>query len=439
MPERYLKNTLTLPNIDDCDPAKFEKFIRYGVEKILSKFPATYDSRYYDVFVGYGGIAFMFFHLHQLFPDLTIAGDKVSLLCSTYLSASLSAVRNTSPKHLGFIGSHIGPLALAVVFYETIEKNTLESLKYLDIILDKYHSLLIKEDSNELLYGRAGYLYALIFIRKYCKDNKEIISRIENKKLKEIIELIIKDGRDGAKRMTVENLESKTVDDKITKPALMWSWHNAEYIGAIHGVAGIISIILQCGELAHPYLDELFQTTEWLAGLVQSNENYPARIQSTHDDLIQFCHGAPGIIVSFLKIYSLYPTHILSKNILSNVIAKTDLVWERGILKKGVTGLCHNTLGNAYAFLLTYLVTRDEVQLKRALAFGLYGGEWEVRTHKGEARVPDHPWSLFEGLGGGIIYWSDLLFIVKNVKQLDINSESVAQGKVIGFPCFTDL
>ncbi|CAG8718387.1 11845_t:CDS:2, partial [Dentiscutata erythropus] len=133
----------------------------------------------------------------------------------------------------------------------------------------------------------------------------------------------------------------------------------------------------------------------------------------------------PGIIVSFLKIYPLYPTHVSSKNILSNVLAKTDLVWERGILKKCVTGLCHNTL--------------DEVQLKRALAFGLYGGEWEVKTHKGEIRISDHPWSLFEDLCGGIIYWSDLVFVLKNAKQLGIDSESVAQGKVIGFPCFTDL
>ncbi|CAG8766113.1 1545_t:CDS:2 [Racocetra fulgida] len=248
MPERYLKNTLTLPNINDCDPAKIDKFIRYGVEKILSKFPATYDSRYYDVFV-----------------------------------ASLSAVQNSSPKHVGFIGSHIGPLALAVVVYETIEKNTPESLKYLDTILDKYHSLSLQEDSNELLYGRAGYLYALIFIRKYCKDNEEIMSRIRNDKLKEIIKLIIKDGRDGAKRIT----DLMTINDNVTKPALMWSWHNSEYIGAIHGVAGIITTILQCGELALPYMDELFQTIEWLIGIVQMDKNYPARIQSTHDDLIQ--------------------------------------------------------------------------------------------------------------------------------------------------------
>ncbi|CAG8852238.1 17156_t:CDS:2, partial [Racocetra persica] len=104
--------------------------------------------------------------------------------------------------------------------------------------------------------------------------------------------------------------------------------------------------------LAQPYFDELFQTIEWLTGLVPKDKNHSADTQSTNDYLIQFCHGAPGIVPAFLKIYSFL---------------------ERGILRKGATGLCHNTLGNAYTFLMTYLVIRDEEQLKRALAFGLYG------------------------------------------------------------------
>ncbi|CAG8834532.1 38204_t:CDS:2 [Gigaspora margarita] len=365
MSERYLQNTLTLPNINECDPAEFEKFIKDNVKVILSEYPNnTHD---FDVFNGYGGIAFMFFRLYQLFPDLKIEEDKVSLLCKKYLSASLSALRRSSHDHVGFLGSHVGPLALAVVVYETIEKNTQESLKYLDIILEKYHPLALKDDWNELLYGRTGYLYALIFIRKYCKNNEEIMARIGNEKLKEIIELIIKDGRNGA-----------VTYDKNTGPTLMWSWYGDEYIGAIHGV---------------------------------------------------------GIAPALLKVYSLHPTHPSSKNILSHAISKTDLIWERGILRKGATGLCHNTLGNAYTFLLTYLVTQDEKQLKRALAFGLYGSEWENKTRKGEIRVPDHPYSLFEGLAGGIVYLADLITVLKKVRQLDANE----QDEVVGFPCFTDL
>ncbi|CAG8648959.1 13201_t:CDS:2 [Racocetra persica] len=347
MSDRYLQNTLKLPNINECDPKKFEKFIVDNVDVILSQYPAANNTHDFDVFNGYGGIAFMFFRLHQLFPDLTINGNKVSLLCATYLSAALSAVRRSSQEHVGFLGSHVGPLALAVVVYETIENDTQKSLKYLDTILEKYHSLALKDDWNELLYGRTGYLYSLIFIRKYCKDNVEIMTRVGNEKLKEIIELIIKD-------------------------------------------AGIITIILHCEELAQPYFDELFQTIEWLTGLVPQDKNHPADTQSTDDYLVQ----------------------------------------------KGATGLCHNTLGNAYTFLMTYLVTQDEEQLKRALAFGLYGGEWEDKTRKGEIRVPDHPWSLFEGLAGGIVYWADLITVLKDVQQLGVSS---MQDKVVGFPCFTDL
>ncbi|CAG8470877.1 26295_t:CDS:2 [Dentiscutata erythropus] len=365
MSKRYLHNTLTLPNINECDPAKFEKFIIDNIEVILSQYSPANNTHNFDIYNGYGGISFMFFHLHQLFPDLTINENKVSLLCTTYLSASLSAVRRSSPEHVGFLGSHVGPLALAVVVYETIENDTQKSLKYLEIILEKYHSLALNDDWNELLYGRTGYLYSLIFIRKYCKDNKEIMTRIGNEKLKEIIDLIINDGR---KRVTTDNT--------ITRPALMWSWYGDEYIGAIH-----------------------------------------------------------GIVPAFLKIYSLYPTHPSSKNLLSHAIAKTDLVWEHVILRKGATGLCHNTLGNAYTFLTTYLVTRDEEQLKRALAFGLYAGEWKDKTQRGEIRVPDHPWCLFEGLAGGVVYWADLITVLKHV-QLGVN---IMQDKVVGFPCFTAL
>ncbi|CAJ0765935.1 6343_t:CDS:1, partial [Entrophospora sp. SA101] len=76
--------------------------------------------------------------------------------------------------------------------------------------------------------------------------------------------------------------------------------------------------------------------------------------------------------------------------------------WKYGILKKGLTGLCHNAIGNAYSFLLLYLATKDELQLQRALAIGLHAGNWEEETRKGSIKVPDRPWSLWEGLAGGV-------------------------------------
>jgi hypothetical protein len=40
----------------------------------------------------------------------------------------------------------------------------------------------------------------------------------------------------------------------------------------------------------------------------------------------------------------------------SEAIAASDVVWERGLLKKGV-GLCHGISGNAYLFLYLFRVT----------------------------------------------------------------------------------
>jgi hypothetical protein len=149
------------------------------------------------------------------------------------------------------------------------------------------------------------------------------------------------------------------------------------------------------------------------------------------------CHGAPGIVPAFLKIYELYPERATSSILLSAAIKSSDLIWERGILKKGLTGLCHNALGNAYSFLLLHLVTKDEKQLQRALAFGFYASQWEKETKKRHVKVPDRPWSLWEGLAGGVMFWADLSAVLKDVKANQ--GLTVTREKVVGLPCFTDL
>ncbi|GES86078.1 lanC-like protein 2 [Rhizophagus clarus] len=402
MTERYLENILDLPNINEANPETFDHFVKLNTEKILFNYPISHYSRDYDVYVGYAGIAFTYFHLHQLNPNLIIAGDKVGLLCTTYLSAALSAVKETTAKHVGFLGSHVGPLALAVVVYHTIENKSDEALNYMNLILDKYHPLAIKEDSNELLYGRA------------------------DEKIKEIFELIIVEGQKGG-----------ADSDSVEKPPLMWNWKGKKYLGAVHGIAGIITILLQFKNLAEPYLNDLFQTMEWLTRNAFENGNYPSSLSSSGDHLVQVCHGAPGIVPAFLKIYELYPTHAVSSTLLSAAIKSSDLIWERGILKKGLTGLCHNALGNAYSFLLLYLATKSEEQLRRALAFGFYASRWEKEIEKKRIKVPDRPWSLWEGLAGGVIFWGDLSTVLKDLK---INQElKVTREKILGFPCFTDL
>jgi lantibiotic modifying enzyme len=45
--------------------------------------------------------------------------------------------------------------------------------------------------------------------------------------------------------------------------------------------------------------------------------------------------------------------------------ACADVIWSRGLLKKGF-GLCHGISGNAYAFLAMYKLTDDQAYLYKA-------------------------------------------------------------------------
>ncbi|CAJ0906386.1 2118_t:CDS:2 [Entrophospora sp. SA101] len=103
MPDRYINNHLTLPNIKDFDTKSLDHLIKYNCEKILYNYSASFRSSDYGVYVGYAGIAYLFFHLYNLTPELKIAGDNVSLLCTTYLAGALSALDYSTSKQVKII------------------------------------------------------------------------------------------------------------------------------------------------------------------------------------------------------------------------------------------------------------------------------------------------------------------------------------------------
>jgi lantibiotic modifying enzyme len=80
--------------------------------------------------------------------------------------------------------------------------------------------------------------------------------------------------------------------------------------------------------------------------------------------LVQYCHGAPGIIAAFAD--SPFSTPELERLLRRG----GDLVWQAGPLAKG-SNFCHGTAGNGYAFLKLYKRTGDAVWLDRARAFAM--------------------------------------------------------------------
>ena len=78
---------------------------------------------------------------------------------------------------------------------------------------------------------------------------------------------------------------------------------------------------------------------------------------------VQWCHGAPGMVISLVSLPSEEQTDRL-------LAAGGELTWRAGPLRKG-PGLCHGTAGNAYAFLALFARSGDELWLDQARAFAM--------------------------------------------------------------------
>lgn len=113
-----------------------------------------------------------------------------------------------------------------------------------------------------------------------------------------------------------------------------------------------------------------------------------------------FMSPTPGVVYLFARAYLFWK----DEKYLSACQRCADLTWEKGLLRKG-PGICHGVAGSGYVFLLLYRLTGDERHLHRALRFA----EFMQSSEFSDARVPDSPYSLYEGIAGTICFLADLL------------------------------
>ena len=153
---------------------------------------------------------------------------------------------------------------------------------------------------------------------------------------------------------------------------------------------------------------------------------YPSST-SRRSPLMQICHGAPGLLLLLgaTRHHEQLSGHKTPE--WDEAIQRcTERVWDEGLLSKG-GGLCHGIAGNAWPWLILaadafaqtsstaadFVATNTEGKvagdefLSRALAFLLHAQETPPLTSESRYRVPDHPYSLLEGLAGTICAWSE--------------------------------
>jgi lantibiotic modifying enzyme len=177
---------------------------------------------------------------------------------------------------------------------------------------------------------------------------------------------------------SARQLESELVVSSSTG-AQLWVQHLYGYegmhVGAGHGFAGNMApILLGRGLLdaseAERWRALAMDTAKRTARVEDGLANWPQSTEGgrpgRNATLVQWCHGAPGLIVSLAALVDGTDPEFDAL-----MLAGGELVWRAGPLVKGA-GLCHGTAGNGYAFLHLFHATRDSVWLERARGFAMH-------------------------------------------------------------------
>ncbi|KAI9754559.1 MAG: hypothetical protein M4579_004659 [Chaenotheca gracillima] len=313
------------------------------------------------LYAGPTSAAYLFYRLSQIYPSLQLEGKSLHAWCLAYLEISPSV--KSPPSKVD--SSHCG-IAQETLVHAAVTAVARKDESYAVKVCEAVHGLLDEDGSKEWLFGLAGYLYLLRLLRT------------ELPKESELQELISK---------TIEQ-----VADYVLRSQPPWKWHGSQFLGAAHGTIGIITqVALSVPSRAHelqPMLDDLLD-------LQFDSGNFPSSLPVGTDRLVQFCHGAPGFIISLQNIAAHYPA---SKAKIELAIDKgVECIWERGLLTKEPS-LCHGISGNA-------LVFEDLDRLRRFISFSAQE-QLERRWGVPSGADPESMCSLFTGGAGRAWSWA---------------------------------
>ena len=237
---------------------------------------------------------------------------------------------------------------------------------------------------NDVLYGRAGAVQAILFLRRVL-DNRQI----GRESVWQIVQEIIQEGRRYAALHAQDAL------------SLLWEWHDTKYLGAAHGVVGILHTLLCLEASELTALDEQYglhkaiqETLKGLNRYCWPSGNLDRSIKSSHsvDRLVHWCHGATGHILLLAKAHEVYDDKAYQDQA---VRLARDVVWERGLLLKGV-GLCHGISGSTYALMAAARGNDPTITERHVHAFVRFAHD---NLHYLEA-IPDEPYCLYNGVAG---------------------------------------
>uniref|UniRef100_A0A336MBR5 LanC-like protein 3 homolog n=1 Tax=Culicoides sonorensis TaxID=179676 RepID=A0A336MBR5_CULSO len=380
---------------------KIIDLIRNYVEIILDKTHPLKNggsNRRGDLYVGDAGIAYMLIKIHQNLKNLL--SIPALEYAKVYVESAKENLSTYPDKSCAFLSGNAGIYAVSAVINNLsdnqsgVQADIKSYLKGLSVCTKPSFGG-TDSTGDEFLVGRAGYLAGIY----YMNQNINPI-QIKNSIIVEICTMMINKGRMYA--------EEQELDIPI-----MYQYHDREYLGAAHGLCSILWAFLESPWYAWKSEDGIYpnisitkyndikETIDYLLEIQDPEGGFPSKLNSFDKKLIHWCHGAPGVIYLLAKAYLIFN----EEKYLDGCKKCAENIWNKGLLFKG-PGICHGIAGNGYAFLMMFRLTRNQKYLYRAHKFM----EFLTNDHfKKNARIPDRPYSLYEGLAGTVCFLIDLL------------------------------
>lgn len=486
---QYFKNTLTPLSINATTLSEslqeLRVAVRNGAELIQenTSLPETWGSN--GMFRAFPGIALAFLRLD--YQSSVLKDHKAASL--DYRCYALQRIPSSLPdtpllaSRLSPVGSSSPITAIALRILATFSKNDWQGGDNVSIAREDITCLheamqcalsnepLVTHDGrkmggDEMLFGRAGLLWTLLNVRahNFDQETRGFLSPVLGA-IPELIRVIVDAGRQGSKEYTEKN------GAQDAHP-LMYAWMEGHYcFGAVHGITGILTILLSCKpEELTDYLPVIGSTITALCKLSGATNGHlpmtlpPYGSKQRSSELVQLCHGSPGLLIllgAALKNKSLTRAH-WDPSWDQAVYLGTERVWEEGLLSKGGS-LCHGVAGNAWAWLLLHdcfeyhsetlnearelylqenqlsALPNAEVSqeltsdffLSRALAFMLHARQTRPyntspTSSDNDYRMPDEPYSLFEGLAGNVCAWADTCAVLQaRLRKMELVEQGV--------------
>jgi len=376
--------TRMLPELDKC-------VHRGAMRKSTGKW-----SQDYSIYTGLCGIALMHLRLGLHCRDVRDdATGATSFFNKAYEMAKLCLEADPRSRDVSFFCGTPGYQAIACVSAKLLGNVAAASSQRRALL--GWVRAACEYSEDELLFGRAGYLYALLWVRLH--DEADVADF--NAALRETAECLVAIGRQLAK-------------SRYTGWPLMWHCFEEPYMGAAHGVVGILGMLLHCYSLLSSESQQLVRgTVDRLLAERSKSGNLPIILGEGSDEHVHWCHGAPGLPLLLASAADALGDE--AGTLREAAVQAAEVVWERGVILKG-NGLCHGIAGNGYTFLSLYRFTHDVAHLRRAAAFVellQHGPLQEAIAQQPDPQrrvpgVPDSPCSLMEGCAGVVCFLLDV-------------------------------